>query len=306
MGRTGLRAAPARTERLRALVGVALLALVVLSGCSSGMARDARRDAARDAALPDKLASDQATRTAERYFPPTPTPGPRAPEPAALEELVITFGFRSDGTPDGSYASVPAGVGTVYAGARVSGVTAGQRVDAIVTDAWGNDLARPSITIDPGASDRWLALPIPVGSNVIPGEYGVYVEIDDQVVGSLAFAITAPGTSAQLLPEAPTNVQVRATLPPPGAAPAAVATGTAEPNQQGQQGQWDQQWQDQQWQDQQSQAEQPWQEAQGQVEPQWQEPQGQGEDSWQQNLPQVPWPQGQDGQAPQWPQVPGG
>lgn len=259
MAHIALPAVPARTDRLRATAGVALLALVVLSGCSSGMATDARRDEARDASLADKLEADQATRTAERFFPATSTPGTVEPDPAALEELVITFGFRGDGTPDGSYESVPAGVGTVYAAARVSGVSVGQTVNAVVTDAWGNDLARPSVTIDPGAADRWLALPIAVGGSVTPGEYGVYVEIDDQVVGSLAFGITGQGSSAQLLPEAPTNVQVRATLPPPGAAPAAVATGTVGPNQQGQQGQQGQT--DQQGQDQQGQPEQQWQQS---------------------------------------------
>jgi hypothetical protein len=285
---------------VRALAGVALLALVVLSGCSSGMATDARRDEARDASLPDKLESDQATRTALRYFPPTSTPGTPIPDPAGLEELVITFGFRADGTPDGSYESVPAGVGTVYAAARVSGVSVGQTVDAVVTDAWGNDLARPSVTIDPGAADRWLALPIGVAGNVPPGEYGVYVEIDDQVVGSLAFGITSAGSSAQLLPEAPTNPQVRATLPPPGAA--AVATGTASPDQQGEQGQTDQQWQDQQ-----EQTDQQWQEQQGQAEPQWQDQQGQTEPQWQPGQTDPPWQPGQDGQAPpQWPQIPQG
>jgi len=279
---------------------VALLALVVLSGCSSGMATDARREEARDASLQDKLAADQATRTAERYFPPTSTPGTPVPDPAGLEELVITFGFRGDGTPDGSYESVPAGVGTVYAAARVSGVSVGQTVNAVVTDAWGNDLARPSLTIDPGAADRWLALPIGIGGNVPPGEYGVYVEIDDQVVGSLAFGITGPGSSAQLLPEAPTNVQVRATLPPPGAAPAAVATGTVGPDQQGQQGQTDQQWQEQQ-----GQVDQQWQDQPAQAEPQWQDQQGQTEPQWQPGQSDPPWPQGDEGQ-PQWPQIPQG
>ncbi|MFN8678487.1 MAG: hypothetical protein U0Z70_19070 [Thermomicrobiales bacterium] len=297
---TGRPAAPARIDRLRALAGVALLALVVLSGCSSGMATDARRDEARDAGLPEKLAADQATRTAQRYFPPTSTPGTAVPDPAGLEELVITFGFRADGTPDGSYESVPAGVGTVYAAARVSGVSVGQTVDAVVTDAWGNDLARPSLTIDPGAADRWLALPIGIAGNVAPGEYGVYVEIDDQVVGSLAFGITGAGSSAQLLPEAPTNPQVRSTLPPPGAAPAAVATGTVDPNQQGQQGQQGQT--DQQWQDQQAQTDQTWQDQQGQAEPQWQGQQAQEEPQWQPGQSDPPWQPGQDGQPqPPWP-----
>ncbi|MCA9880240.1 MAG: hypothetical protein KC442_20740, partial [Thermomicrobiales bacterium] len=295
---TGRPAAPAPTERLRAIAGIALLALLVLTGCSSGMATDARRDEARDARLPEQLEADQATRTAERYFPPTSTPGTTVPEPAGLEELVLTFGFRGDGTPDGSYESVPAGVGTVYAAARVSGVSAGQIVGAVVTDAWGNDLARPSVMIDPGAADRWLALPIGIGGNVAPGEYGVYIEIDDQVVGSLAFGITSPGSSAQLLPEAPANPQVRATLPPPGAA--AVATGTASPDQQGQQGQAEPQWQEQQ-----GQSDPQWQDQQGQAEPQWQP--GQGDQPWLPGQGDQPWQLGQDGQSPpEWPQVPQG
>ncbi len=162
-----------------------------------------------------------------------------------------------------------------------------------MTDAWGNDLARPSVTIDPGLEPTggWRC---PSGSveNVPPGEYGVYVEIDEQVVGSLAFGITGQGSSAQSLPEAPTNVQVRATLPPPGAAPAVSATGTAGPNQQGQQGQTDQQWQDQQ-----AQTDQQWQQVQ----------QGQADQQWQQDLPEAPWQQGQDGQPPPgWGQEPQG
>ena len=274
---------------MRSWLGLTLLVVVLLTGCSSGQAGDARRDEARDASVPEKLALDQATRTAERYFPATATPGTVEPDPPALEDLVITFGFRSDGTPDGSYESVPAGVGTVYAAARVSGVAVGQIVDAVVTDAWGNDLARTSVTIDPGATDRWLALPIGVPGNVAPGEYGVYVEIDDQVVGSLAFGITAQGGSAQLLPEAPANPQIKATLPPPGGSSGAQATGTVTTDQQGQQGQQqnDQQWDQSQ---QQQQTDQTWDQGQQQTDQTWD--QGQ-----QQEDP------GQQGQAPDWNQV---
>jgi hypothetical protein len=198
-----------------------LVALMILvSGCSSGSAVDARQDMARDAGLKDRLAAEQATRVVERFFPSTATPGPTKAPPPALRELAITFGFRPDGHPDGSYASVPAGAGTAYAAAHLVGVAQGQVVKAIVEDGWGNQIAAPAVTIDPGAADRWLALPIALPATVAPGQYGVFVFADEQPLGSLAFGISGAGTSAQLLPEAPANPQVPATLPPPGAAPA--------------------------------------------------------------------------------------
>lgn len=220
---------PLIERRFRAYAALVLM-VAVLVGCSSGSARDAARDEARDAGLPDQLAAEQATRTVERFFPPTATPGPPEPAPPALGELVITFGFRSDGTPDGSYDSIPAGVGTAYAAVRLTGLAAGQTVSATVEDAWGNEIAKPEIAIDAGPGERWLALPIPVPGDLAPGKYGVFIFSGQRTLGSLAFGITAPGTSAQLLPDRPANPQVRATVPPPGAAqPDAVptATGTA-------------------------------------------------------------------------------
>ena len=129
-------------------------------------------------------------------------------------------------------AGVPAGAGTVYAAARLVDLSAGQVVRASVTDAWGNEIARPEVTIDPGAADRWLALPIGLPADVVPGEYGVFIMAGDRTLGSLAFAITAAGTSAQLFPDPPANPQVRPTLPPPGgtreeAAPTATVAPSA-------------------------------------------------------------------------------
>ena len=208
------------TGRL-ATFGVTLfVASLVLAGCSSGSAVDAQRDQARDAGLQDELAAQQATRTLEQFFPPTGTPPPPKPPPPALGAIGITFGFRADGTPDGSYASVPAGVGTAYAAARLTGVAAGQVIRAVVTDAWGTEIAGPEVVIDPGASDRWLALPIGLPAELATGQYGLFIFADDHPLGSLAFAVTGVGTSAQLLPELPANPQVRSTVPPPGAAPA--------------------------------------------------------------------------------------
>jgi hypothetical protein len=183
---------------------------------------DAQRDEARDASLKDTLAAEQATWTAQHYFPATGTPSPPKPTAPSLGDVAITFGFRADGKPDGSYASVPAGAGTVFVAVELSGITAGQKVKAVVTDGWGNDVAAPESIIGPGASQQWLALPVPLGNEVAPGEYGAFVFVDDQPVGSLAFGITGVGSSAQLLPEAPANPQVPATQPPPGMAPAST------------------------------------------------------------------------------------
>jgi hypothetical protein len=213
-----------RTELHRVdRIGRALLSLgaicFVLVGCSSGLAQESRRDQSRDAGLQDQLVKEQATRTAQRYFPATGTPSPTKPPAPGLHEIAITFGFRADGMPDGSYASVPAGAGTAYVAARLSGLASGEVVRAVVIDAWGNEFSAPEEKIAGGAADRWLALPIALPAELAPGAYGAYVVVDDRPLGSVAFSVTGVGTSAQLFPEPPANPQVRATLPPPGAMP---------------------------------------------------------------------------------------
>jgi hypothetical protein len=146
----------------------------------------------------------------------------------------MTFGFRPDGTPDGSYESVPAGAGTVYAAARLSGLSVGQQVRGVVTDRWGTEVAAPELTIDPGAADRWVALPVGLPADLAPGEYGVFVFVDEQMLGSLAFGITGAGNSAQLLPEQPANLQAIGTFYPPGSGPVEGAmTPTVVANQEG-------------------------------------------------------------------------
>ena len=87
-------------------------------------------------------------------------------------------------------------------------VVRGQKVRAIVTDAWGNEVAKPEVVIDPGAADRWLA-PVGLPAELAPGQYGVFVFADDRPLGSLAFGVTGVGTSAQLLPEMPANPRAR-------------------------------------------------------------------------------------------------
>ena len=55
---------------------------------------------------------------------------------------------------------------------RADGVVRGQKVRAIVTDAWGNEVAKPEAVIDPGAADRWLALPVAPLAELAPGGMG--------------------------------------------------------------------------------------------------------------------------------------
>lgn len=215
--------------------GSAAIALVLLcAGCSSGSVQEVRMDQARDAGLRQQLEAEQATRTVERYFPSTATPSAtEAPRPA-LGDLVMTFGFRPDGSPDGSYESVPAGAGTVYAAARLSSLSVGQQVRGVVTDRWGNDIAAPELTIDPGSAERWVALPVGLPADLVPGEYGVFVFVDEQMLGSLAFGVTGAGSSAQLLPDQPANPQAIGTFYPPGSGPVEGAlTPTVVPNQEG-------------------------------------------------------------------------
>ena len=133
---------------------------MVLAGCCVRGGADAARDRARDAGLEDQLAAQQATRTVQRYFPPTGTPAPtsrhrprwvRWPSPL----VSVRTARRTGATP-----ACPPGAGTVYVATRLTGLSVGQKVRAIVTDAWGNEVARPEVVIDPGAADRWLALPV--------------------------------------------------------------------------------------------------------------------------------------------------
>lgn len=217
---TARQKARPRIDRRAPLGFLILAAVLILAGCSSGSAVEAERAEARDAGLREQLAAEQATRTVQRYFPPTRTPSTPEPPAPALGGVAVTFGFRSDGTPDGSYASVPAGAGTAYAAVRLTGVSAGQVVRAVVTDAWGNEIVSPEAAIDPGASDRWLALPIGLPGELAPGAYGLFIFADDQPLGSMMFSVTGAGSSAQLFPELPANPQVRSTAPPPGDPPA--------------------------------------------------------------------------------------
>ena len=189
-----------------AVLSLALLAL--LTGCASGVAEEARQGQARDAANAPGLPLQQATRTVERFFSPTPTPSPAPPPAPTLESLVITLGLAGGDAPQGSYASVPADARTVYAGALLNGVHAGQVVAARWVDAAGGTVGTSRVEIGDDGGQRWVALPLDLYGSLVPGEYAVYLFVGKQRLSSLVFQITPPGTGPQMLPELPANPSV--------------------------------------------------------------------------------------------------
>lgn len=171
-------------ERVLGLLILALAGLVVLVGCASGAERDARQaeraEATRGVILPDR----QSTSVVERFFPPSPTPGPTQPPLPGLESLVLATAVGSDGRPQQEVTSL-AGGGTLYVAALLNDLSAGSVVSAVWTDADGTEFARSEVEIDGSARQRWVALPWQVDASLPRGQYAVYVFVDERPLGSL-------------------------------------------------------------------------------------------------------------------------
>jgi hypothetical protein len=180
----------------------------VLVGCAGGSAEEARLGQAKDAGQRSVMAAEQATYTARTFFPPTATPGPQTPRTPFLESLVVTLDFGGDGVPRGSYASVPADVGTVYAGALLNDVQAGQEITAVWTDADGSTIGSARVKVERDAARQWVGLPLRLNRSLPPGDYAVYIFARDHQLNSLVFRVTAPGTGPQPFPDPPTDPQV--------------------------------------------------------------------------------------------------
>ncbi|HET7094980.1 MAG TPA: hypothetical protein VFI22_15920 [Thermomicrobiales bacterium] len=193
---------------------VAILATLALAACDSGSALEAQRAEQRDMLRTPVLDKVHATRTSERFFPPTGTPASTPRPVPTLAQLVITTGVGAGNAPQGNDASVPSDAGTVYAGAQLGNVVAGHHVVGIWTDAQGNEVGRSAVDITAAAETTWVAFPLRLSGQLAPGEYAVYVDVDDRRVGSLAFTITAPGTAPQALPDLPANPQAAAPAAP--------------------------------------------------------------------------------------------
>ena len=221
-------------------------AVLLLAACNTGSMGEARRSQAYDQAETPQLSAQQATRTARTYFAGTGTPDPTMIPPPSVEALVITLGVNPDGSPAGSYLSVPADAGTVYATARLGNVVAGQRITSIFTDAFGNQMGGTETEMSANGGSPWLVAPLNLGGISGPGEFAVYYFSGGHQIGSLAFTITGAGSGAQLLPELPANPQARSTSAPSQSGQPTATSGNGNPNgqpqpgNQGDSGQWNQ------------------------------------------------------------------
>ena len=184
-----------------------LAVLATLAACAGGSAQEARRGQQRDAAASPNLPREQATRTAQRFFPKTPTPKPTPPPPPTLGSIAMTLGLGGDGAPLGAYASVPADAGTAYVAAFLQGVAEGQVVAARFVDAFGGTVGTSNVEIESDAEASWVGLPLTLNGALPAGEYGVYVFVGERRIGSLLFRIDPPGTGGTLLADLPQNPQ---------------------------------------------------------------------------------------------------
>lgn len=174
------------------------MVVLLVTGCSTGDARDAeiaeQREASREAQVPQR----QASFIAEEYFggtpPPVKTPTPRA----VLQSIALTTGVNSDGAPAGIYSSVPSDAGQVYVAARISHLQSGQTLVA----SWHTIEEKPEdIVVIANAemaisgNENWVSLPLDLYGQVPPGDYAVSLYVNGELLNSLAFQITGAGTA---------------------------------------------------------------------------------------------------------------
>lgn len=210
----------------KGVVGVLILflCLALLAGCASGTATDARRGQRQDTAEEANLPAQQATFTAQEYFPPTPTPLPTRPPAPALASLVIALALGAGNEPVDEYAAVPTNAGTIYASARLDGLRAGQVVSASWTDANNTVVATSRFDIPAGADRDWVALPLALDGSLAPGDYAVYLFADDRPLNSLVFRLLPAGSAPQRLADLPPADQIQIRLAEPTPTPGGPAT----------------------------------------------------------------------------------
>lgn len=183
---------------LLAVAFAACLAVLTLTGCATGDARDAevaeQRDATEQAKVPDR----QASFVANEFFSSPPPPVATATPRAVLQAIALTTGVNSDGAPSGIYGSVPSDAGRVYVAARVAYLQPG----ATMVASWATIAEKPKdivvianseLTVD--QSNGWINLPLELYGNALPGEYAVSLYVNGELLSSLAFEITGAGSA---------------------------------------------------------------------------------------------------------------
>ncbi|HEV2108906.1 MAG TPA: hypothetical protein VGR16_11635 [Thermomicrobiales bacterium] len=174
------------------------VAVLLVTACSTGDARDAeiaeQREATKEAQLPQRQASFIANEFFGGTPPPVKTPTPRA----VLQSIALTTGVNSAGAPAGVYGSVPSDAGQVYVAARIGYLQPGQTVVA----SWHTIAEKPEDIVVIGnaevsvrGNEEWISLPLDLYGNVTPGDYAVSLYVDGELLNSLAFQITGAGTA---------------------------------------------------------------------------------------------------------------
>ncbi len=176
-----------------------LLVAMLLAGCASGSAEDARRGERRQAARGVLLPQEQATANAERFDPGTPTPVPTLPPMPVLEAFELTLNVDASGAPQGAYGGIPADAGRVYATALLRYLQPGQQVTATLRLPDDTVLLSSSFDVTTATDRAWIALPLEMNGTLAPGDYALWLAIDDQSVNSLVVQVTGFGTAPRQL-----------------------------------------------------------------------------------------------------------
>jgi hypothetical protein len=162
--------------------------LSLLAGCAGGTKDDARQAAEREATEAAVVAAAEATQVFATYFAGTPSPQP-SPTPAAkLASLVLSSRIGTDGAPGDNISGV-FGASRIYAAAQIAGLQRGWTVQAVWRRADGKQVAESSVELDSVVSPMWLAFPWDVPAGAPPGDYGVFIYINGELLESLAFRV---------------------------------------------------------------------------------------------------------------------
>ena len=196
-----------QNRRARFLV-VQLLGLMatvaLITACSGPTAQEAGRAATEAATEALMLPEQQATYTARKFGPKTPTPGPTPTIDVLIERITMTTQVGGDGAPIGDYESFPSNGGTVYLAVLMHGLRPGTVVEAQIAipdrrdsqgvTTYGDYVLFSRVDITSDSETAWVAIPINLDGSLVPGPYDAFLVVDGRLVYSITFELTGPGS----------------------------------------------------------------------------------------------------------------
>ncbi len=161
---------------------------MLLTGCASGSKDDARRAADEDATKGAVVPGAEATHIVAEYFAKTPSPVPTPTIAAELASLVLTSGVGQGGAPVDDLTSVFS-AGRIYAAAQISHLVPGWTVQAVWRREDGQQVSESSVEVSNAVDPMWLSFAWDVPAGVPPGDYGVFIYVNGELLDSLAFRV---------------------------------------------------------------------------------------------------------------------